>query len=80
MSRPSLLLYITFVNTFSSVKNVFSVNKKVTVWKVIFSQYYRDNPQLVFFSNFPVGLLLDRDFIALRMSSFEKKVNENEFC
>ena len=25
------------------------------------------------------ALLLDRDFIALRMSSFENKVNENEF-
>ena len=24
-------------------------------------------------------LLLDRDFIALRMSSFENRVNENEF-
>ena len=25
------------------------------------------------------GLLLDRDFIALRMSSLENRVNENEF-
>ena len=25
------------------------------------------------------ALLLERDFIALRMSSFENKVNENEF-
>ena len=29
----------------------------------------------------PIGdaLLLDRDFIALRMSSFENRVSENEF-
>ena len=26
-----------------------------------------------------VALLLERDFITLRMSSFENKVNENEF-
>ena len=25
-------------------------------------------------------LLLDRDFVALRMSSFENKISENEFC
>ena len=40
MSRPSLLLYITFVNTFSSVKNIFSKDKKVVVWKVIIFSYY----------------------------------------
>ena len=36
MPRPSLLLYITFVNTFSSDKNIFSKDKKVIVWKLLF--------------------------------------------
>ena len=31
MPRPSLRLYITFVNTFSSDKNIFSKDKKVIV-------------------------------------------------
>ena len=30
-------------------------------------------------SSITEALLLDRDFITLRMSSFENRVNENEF-
>ena len=44
MSRPSLLLYITFVNTFSLVKNIFSKGKKVIVWKFIFPYYFIEVP------------------------------------
>ena len=40
MSRPSLLLYTTFINTFSSIKNIFSKDKKDIVWKVIFTYYF----------------------------------------
>lgn len=39
MSRRSLLLYITFVNTFNSGKNTFGKDKKVIVWKVIFPYF-----------------------------------------
>ena len=34
---------------------------------------------LIGMSSIGDGLLLDRDFIALRMSSLENRVNENEF-
>ena len=39
MPRPSLLLCITFVNTFSSVKYVVSKGKKVIAWNVVFLYY-----------------------------------------
>ena len=40
MSRPSLLLYIMLVNTFTSVKNIFRKYKNIIVWKVIFPYYF----------------------------------------